>query len=754
MTSSKNQVSGDCRAEFAVIGMTCANCAMNVERTLLRKVPGVASAAVNLATERVEVCYDPRQADFEVLSKAVAKAGFQLVETADEDDGPDEEQAARAAELKREGRALAVGLLLTVPLFVISMGRDFGVWGDWAQADWVNTLFFLLATPVQLYVGWGYYVGGFRSLRSGVANMDVLVALGSSVAYVYSLVVWLAPGLNGHVYFETSAMIITLIKVGKWIEARARGKTSGAIRALMDLAPPVARRIEADGRELELRVEQVRVGDRLAVRPGERLPVDGVVLAGTSAVDESLITGEPIPVDKTPGDPVFGATLNHQGRLEIEAKAVGRETLLAQIVRLVRRAQGSKAPMQRLADRVAAVFVPAILVIAFITFLVWWSVGGDFTPALIRMVAVLVIACPCAMGLATPTAIVVGMGKGAQQGILFKDSAALERAGRIETVLLDKTGTLTAGRPQVTDVLSLGDFEVAEALAWAAGAERASGHPLALAIVEEAKRRGLPELSSQDALETSGVGVTARVDNHDLWVGRPESFSPARQTAEVIDSTARLAGEGKSLVLAAVDGRPALLVALADPPKPGAAEAVAGLQRLGLRVVMLSGDRRVAAENVASQVGIRHVLAEVKPDGKETEVLREQNEGRVCVAMVGDGINDAPALARADVGIAIGSGADVAKETAAVTLVGGDLLGVVRSIHLSRQTMVTIRQNLFWAFFYNVTLIPVAAGLFHGVESLPGFIRDLHPAMAAGAMAISSVTVVLNSLRLAGKQTG
>ncbi|MCA1990173.1 MAG: heavy metal translocating P-type ATPase, partial [Desulfarculus sp.] len=480
------------KVDLPVVGMTCTNCSAAVERTLNKKVPGVVAATVNFGTETATVEYDPAVTSLEAMAEAVKKAGYELVLPAggEETTGVEDAEAqARAAELRAQQRAFAVGVACTLPLFVLSMGRDFGLWGAWAHAPWVNWLFLILATPVQFYTGWGYYEGGFKSLRNRSANMDVLVALGSSVAYVYSLAVVLSPGLGHHVYFETSAMIITLIKLGKLLEARAKGQASAAIRALMDLAPKIAH-LEEDGQERDVPADQVRPGQVVVVRPGESIPVDGVVVAGRSAVDEAMLTGESVPVDKAEGDSVFGSTVNQQGRLKVRATGVGAETALSQIIRLVRQAQGSKANIQRLADRVSAVFVPTIIAIALVTLAVWWLAGGQFVPALIRMVAVLVIACPCALGLATPTAIMVGTGKGATLGILFKNSEALENAHRLDTVVLDKTGTITQGKPQLTDWLPLDGGDGQQTLALIAAAESASEHPIARAVVEGARQRG------------------------------------------------------------------------------------------------------------------------------------------------------------------------------------------------------------------------------------------------------------------------
>ncbi len=740
------------RVELPVTGMTCTRCAATVERTLKKKVPGVVEAMVNFGTETASVEYDPTRTSLEQMAQAVHDAGYELILPAEGEDSAssDVEQQARAAELRAQKRYFAVGVAFTLPLFVLSMGRDFGLVGAWAHAPWVNWLFLALATPVQFYTGWGFYSGGYKSLKAGAANMDVLVAMGSSVAYFYSLLVMLLPGLGPHVYFETSAVIITLIKLGKLLESGAKGQASAAIKKLMDLAPKKARVIDPDGNEREVPAGSVRPGQVVVVRPGERIPIDGEIIEGTSAVDESMMTGESVPVDKSPGHEVFGATVNQQGLIKVKATSVGADTALAQIIRLVRAAQGSKAPIQRLADQVAAYFVPAIILIGFVTLAVWWIVAGQFVPAMIRMVAVLVIACPCALGLATPTAIMVGTGKGAGLGILFKNSESLETAHKLSTVIFDKTGTITRGEPQLTDWQPLGGSGQ-DALALVAGAERGSEHPLARAVVAGAGQQGLTPSEPQDFQASSGFGLSATVDGRRVRVGKPSWFSEGSPLPDQVRKLAEdLAGQGKTVMLAEIDGELAGVLAVADAEKPDAAAAVAELKGMGIKPVMLTGDNRRAAKAIADKVGIEQVVAEVLPQDKEA-VVQEEQQGGALVAMVGDGINDSPALARADVGVAIGTGTDVAMEASDVTLVGGDLSGVSRAVRLSKATMRTIRQNLFWAFFYNVILVPVAAGVLHPVGWVPDFIRNLHPVMAAAAMAFSSVTVVLNSLRL-GRQ--
>ncbi len=739
------------KVELPITGMTCANCAMNIERTLNKKVPGVVQASVNFASERAAVQYLPNLTNLEEIIAAIRQAGFDAILPDETGDDEDVEQRARRAEIAEQTRKFIVGLFFTLPLFLWSMGRDFGLLGAWSHALWVNWAFWALATPVQFYTGWDYYTGGWKSLKNRSANMDVLVAMGSSVAYFYSLAVLLYPALGSHVYFETSAVIITLIKLGKMLEARAKGKTGNAIRKLMGLRPKTATIIR-DGKEAEVSLKEVEVGDVVVVRPGEKIPVDGVVLEGNSAVDESMLTGEPIPVDKSAGDIVVGATINSEGLLKFRATKVGKDTALAQIIKLVQEAQGSKAPIQALADRVAAVFVPGVIGIATITFILWWSLGGEFVPAMIRLVAVLIIACPCALGLATPTAIMAGTGKGAEKGILFKDSEALEKATKLETIVLDKTGTLTLGKPTVAEVIAFNTSSPVqnkkELLRIAASVEKGSEHPVGRAIVKEAEKQGLELFEPEEFKASGGLGVQARINGKLVYVGKPGWF--IEMGVDMVggsDYVRTLQSQGKTLMAVVVEKELAGVIAVADSLKPESKAAVAELRGQGLKVVMLTGDNIQTARSIGEQVQVDEIVAEVRPEEKSMKVKELQSRGRM-VGMVGDGINDAPALAQADVGIAIGTGTDVAMETADVILASGNLLGVSRAIQLSRATMRTVKQNLFWAFVYNIILIPVAAGLLYPLEFLPSVLRQLHPILAALAMALSSITVVSNSLRL------
>ena len=740
---------GSAKVEFPVTGMTCANCAMNIERTLNKKVPGVLAATVNFASERATVAYIPGLIGPEDMVAAIEKAGYGAILPDEGLDAVDAEQQARDAEIRDHTRKFAVGVIFSLPLFILSMARDFGLVGAWSHAAWVNWLFFALATPVQFYTGWDYYRGGLKSLANKSANMDVLVAMGSSVAYFYSLTVILVPAFGTHVYFETSAVIITLIKLGKMLESRTKGRTGGAIRKLIGLRPKTAS-VVRDGKEIDIPIARVNVGDTVIVRPGERMPVDGIVLSGDSAVDESMLTGEPLPVDKHVGDAVVGGTINGEGLLRFTATRVGRDTVLAQIIRLVQEAQGSKAPIQALADKVAAVFVPGVIIIAFTVFAIWWFTTGDFVPSMIRLVAVLVIACPCALGLATPTAIMAGTGKGAENGILFKNSTALETATHLDTIVLDKTGTITEGKPAVADVVAFDavDGDEDRLLQISASIEQGSEHPVGKAVVKAARARGIHLNQPVEFKATGGMGVQATVGDSKVRVGKPKWFDDQGINLEPIrEQISVLQSQGKTVMVVAGENTIYGLIAVADTLKTDSKPAIAALHREKMKVVMLTGDNPETAHTIGNLVDIDEIVSEVKPEEKSSHIVALQKEGRK-VGMVGDGINDAPALAQADVGLAIGTGTDVAIETADVILSSGSLVGVARAIRISRATMRTIKQNLFWAFGYNVVLIPIAAGILYPIESLPHFLRQLHPIMAALAMAFSSISVVANSLRL------
>lgn len=739
--------------ELPLLGMTCANCAGNIQRAL-KKVDGVLEANVNYANEKAAVNYVVGVTNRPELVAAVRKAGYDVVEATAGEELEDAEAAAREAEIRHQQKRFLVGAIFTAPLIILSMGRDLGLLGPWSHANWVNWLFLALATPVQFYVGKDYYVGAYKSLRNGSANMDVLVALGSSAAYFYSIAVLIAltlgsTALGMHVYFETSAAIITLIVLGKVLEARAKGRTSEAIKKLMGLRPKTARVVRGSV-EKDIPIEEVVVGDTIIVRPGEKIPVDGQVIDGRSAVDESMITGESLPVDKKVGDEVIGATINRQGLLTVEATKVGKDTALAQIIKLVEQAQGSKAPIQRMVDRVAAYFVPIVIGIALLTFIIWMANTGDFTLALVRMIAVLVIACPCAMGLATPTSIMVGVGKGAEYGILFKNSAALEEAHKITAVVLDKTGTITKGELAVTDLVISDDTGVPESelLRLAASAERGSEHPLGEAIVHEAQAKGLA-LSVPAAFQAiAGQGISADVDGRKVLLGNMRLMQQEKVALNGLEPKAeRIQSEAKTAMWLSVDGQASAIIGVADTIKDGSKEAIKQLHALDLTVVMMTGDNEATARAIAGEVGVDRVMAEVLPGDKASQVAQLQEEDLV-VAMVGDGINDAPALAQANVGIAIGTGTDVAMETADITLMQGDLRSVPKAIKLSKATMRNIKQNLGWAFGYNVALIPIAAGILAPFEWAPDFLRQLNPILAAGAMAFSSISVVTNALRL------
>jgi P-type Cu+ transporter len=736
------------RVTAPVRGMHCAACVGRVERAL-RGVAGVKETSVNLATEHATVAFDGARTHFAALQAAVTAAGYELAAPAES--AARDDDASRRAE---EQRALAVkvvaGVLLSAPIVLGSMS-DLLPWTPTALRDpW---LLLLLATPVQFWVGASFHLGFLHDLRYRAASMATLVSLGTNAAYFFSLAMTLWPhrfmDVGAMPYYETAAVVITLVLLGRWLEARARGRTSDAIRRLVSLAPRSAR-VLRDGREMEVPTDELGVGDLVRIRPGERIPVDGVLVEGTSAVDESMLTGESLPVTKRAAATVFGGTMNRTGTFLFRATRVGAETTLARIIRLVAEAQGSRAPIQRLADRVAAVFVPVVLGLAALTF-VAWAVFGP-APAVVyavtNAVAVLVIACPCAMGLATPTAIMVGTGRGAEYGVLIKSAAALEQLHRVRVVVFDKTGTLTVGRPSVTDVLTTTDASEDDVLALAASLEQGSEHPLADAIVSRAKERGLAMAPVTDFASVPGQGVQGQGPQGRVFLGNRRLMKVRGVDLASVDAGAdHLARGGKTVVFLALGGRLLGAIAVGDTVKPDAESAVAALRRRGLDVVMLTGDQRATAEAIARRLGIDRVVADVLPDAKARAVSRlREGDGTAAaslVAMVGDGINDAPALAQADVGIAMGSGTDVAIEAADVTLMRGDVAGVVAALDLSRRTIRVIKENLGWAFGYNVVLIPVAAGVLYPLWGIL-----LSPMLAGAAMALSSVSVVASSLRL------
>jgi Cu+-exporting ATPase len=746
--------------QLPIEGMSCASCVNRIER-FLRKTPGVAEASVNLATETATIRYMPEIAGLDELARAIEAAGYDVREVPKPADGAraglveeaDAEAATRAREIRTTGltaaAALAVAaatmLLMYLPGIPISMEA---------------TAWLLIgpATVIQFWAGRRFYRAAVRAAIHRSTNMDTLVVVGTSAAWAYSVLVTLAPsllrdaGIEPRTYFDSSTAIIGLILMGRWLEARAKGQTVGAIKALIGLQARSAR-IVRGGREVDVPLEEVRVGDLVRVRPGEKVPVDGRVTEGESALDQSMLTGEPMPIAKAAGDEVIGGTLNGHGTFLFRATRVGRDTALAQIVELVRRAQGSKAPIQRLADQIGGIFVPIVLVIGAITFGLWLAFGPEprSTHALVAFITVVVIACPCAMGLATPTAIMVGTGKGAQAGILIRGGEALELAARVDTVIFDKTGTLTRGRPSLGVVSAADGFSADEVLDVAASVERGSEHPLAAAILAGADARGLGSGAVEGFEAVAGRGVRGRVAGRDVLVGTAAFLSAEGiELGGLASAAATSAAASAAITYVAIDGRAAGLLPTIDEVKPESASAVAELRAAGLEVWLVTGDQAATAREVAAAVGIapEHVLAEVLPAGKADAVATLQARGR-RVAMVGDGINDAPALARADVGIAIGTGSDVALEASDVTLVGGDPRGVAAAISLSRGTLRVIHQNLFWAFGYNVVLVPVAMGALYPLAGL-----TLNPALAAAAMAMSSVSVVSNSLRLRGAKVG
>lgn len=738
---------GTVTAELVIEGIVCASCVQRIEKALLQ-VRGVAKASVNLSTGKVAVEYLPTETNLGEMKKVIESTGYKVVAVPAAEEAEDIERILREKEFKKLRIKFFSGLILASLIFLGSMRHLF----PWVP-EILNNFFVLwmLATPVQFIIGWQFYKGTWSAFRHRNADMNTLIAVGTSAAYFYSVAATLFPsfferaGIRPDVYFDTSAMIIVLILLGRLLEARAKGQTSEAIKKLMGLQPKTARIIK-EGEERDIPVEEVQVGDIVLVRPGEKIPVDGTVVEGKSSVDESMITGESIPVSKRAGDEVIGATINKTGSFKFKATKVGKETALAQIIKLVQDAQGSKAPIQRLADIISGYFVPIVISIAVGTFVIWFNFGPSSTRltfALLNFVAVMIIACPCALGLATPTAVMVGTGKGAENGILIKGGESLETAHKVDTVIFDKTGTLTKGEPEVTDILAAGSMTDEEILTWAASAERNSEHPLGEAVLKEAKKREVKLKDSADFNAIEGKGIEVQVEGKVILLGSSRlCLERGIDISGLSEKAAGLSQEGKTVVYVAIDNTAAGILAIADTLKENSAEAVGRLKELGVEVIMLTGDNRRTAEAIARKTGIVRVIPEVLPEDKVQEIKKLQMSGR-RVAMVGDGINDAPALAQADIGIAIGTGTDIAMEASDITLIRGDLGAVAQAIDLSKRTIRVIKQNLFWAFFYNVVGIPIAAGILY-----PFFGLLLDPIIASAAMAFSSVSVVSNSLRL------
>ncbi len=710
-----------------ISGMHCASCAKNIEKTI-RKKDGIISISVNFATEKATVEFAETITEDEICN-AIEKLGYKVTE---ESTG----SKARVTESNKLKSLFMISLIFSIPVFVLSFPEIFGI-----ELPYNNIIMLILAAPVQFFVGYRFYNGALSSLRAGYANMDTLIAIGTSAAYFYSAAVAIVPGFGTYVYFDTSALIITFIILGKWFEALTKGKASEAIKKLIGLQPKTAIVIR-DNKEMEIPIKDVIVGDIVIIKPGQKIPVDGIVLDGISSVDESMITGESIPVEKKKGDSVIGATINKHGSFTFRAMKVGSDTALSQIIKLVEEAQGSKAPIQRVADRVSSYFVPAVIGIAVVSFLLWYLVfGQSFIFSLGIFIAVLIIACPCALGLATPTAIMVGTGKGAENGILIKNAEALETAHKLTTIVFDKTGTLTEGKPRVTDIVAVDKSGRKEILNYAAMAEKKSEHPLAEAILSEAKNSGIHIQEAKRFEAIPGHGIRAEYRGAEILFGNRNLMKKYKIKASMLEEKiSTLEKEGKTVMILALNGRVIGLVAVADTIKEHSVEAVRKLHKMGKDVVMITGDNKRTANAIAQQLGIDRVLADVLPEDKEKEINKLRKKGKI-VAMVGDGINDAPALAQADIGIAIGAGTDVALETGQIILVKNDLRDVITAIDLSNYTIKKIKQNLFWAFFYNTVGIPVAAGILY---PFTGFL--LNPMIAGMAMAFSSVSVVSNSL--------
>ncbi len=740
------------KVTLPIHGMSCASCVKKVEGAL-NGLEGVVRASVNFATERATVQYIPGAVSMEDFRKAVKEAGYEILEIgkAGKEDVVDREKAAREAEYRKLKRKFLTGVILVIPVFILAYWKALGLSSLYHLGREANFyLQLIFQTPIQFWVGWQFYTGAWKTAKHKSADMNTLIAVGTSAAYLYSVLAIFFPGLfavqglAAEVYFDTAGAIIVLILLGRLLEARAKGQTSEAIKKLIGLQAKTAK-VLRNGQEMDIPVEEVVIGDLVIVRPGEKIPVDGLVKEGRSSVDESMITGESIPVEKNPGDQVIGATLNKMGSLTFEAVKVGKDTMLAQIIKMVEEAQGSKPPIARLADIIASYFVPTVIGIGIITFIVWylWGPAPALTYAVLNFVAVLIIACPCALGLATPTSIMVGTGRGAENGVLIRGGEALETAHKLRAVVMDKTGTLTKGEPSVTDIVRSNSFTREEILRYAASAEKGSEHPLGEAIVNRAKEENIPLISPENFRAIAGHGIEATIDGRPLLMGNVKLMKDRGIPLNGLEKKAEdLSNEGKTPMFVAINQNPAGIIAVADTLKENSKEAVAALHRLGIEVAMITGDNQRTAEAIARQIGIDRVLAEVLPEDKANEVKKLQAEGKK-VGMVGDGINDAPALAQADVGIAIGTGTDVAMESSDITLISGDLRGIVTAIALSKATIRNIKQNLFWAFAYNTILIPVAAGVL-----FPFFGILLNPIYAAAAMGLSSVTVVSNALRL------
>lgn len=735
---------------FPIMGMSCAACVRRVENAL-RAISGVVNAEVNFSAESATIDFLPGTTSPDEFKRALEDAGYQMIVLQDSDLGEDRVEIERTKAFQKLKTKFIAGLILSVPVLVLGHWGQLGLNSFYPIPNQINALLQLvLAVPVQFWVGLQFYQGAWAALKHKTSDMNTLIAIGTSAAFFYSLVATLVPsfldvpGFQVHVYFDTAVAIILLIMLGRVLEAKAKGKTSDAIRKLIGLQPKTAR-VVRENSEQDVPLGQLRIGDVVVVRPGEKVPVDGTIIEGWSSIDQSMITGEPIPVDKTTGDEVVGGTINKQGTFKFQAVKVGKETVLAHIIRMVEEAQGSKPPIARLADTIASYFVPSVITLALITFSIWYVFGPvpSFSYAIFTFISVLIIACPCALGLATPTSIMVGTGKGAENGMLFRGAEALETAHKCTTVVLDKTGTLTKGEPELTDIHADNGFSPDTLLQCAAAVEKGSEHPVGMSIVGAAQSRGL-DLPSFTAFEAiPGQGVRAEVDHRQVLLGNQLLLKNHSVSLETFESKAdELTENGKTPIFIALDGKCSGVFGIMDTVKENSREAVKRLSDMGLSVIMITGDNRKAAQSVADQLGIKQVLAEVLPEQKSEQVKRLQTDGEV-VAMVGDGINDAPALAQADVGIAIGTGTDVAIESSDITLITGDLRGVSGAIQLSHATIRNIRQNLFWAFGYNTLLIPVAAGVLY-----PFFGILLHPILAAAAMGLSSVTVVSNALRL------